>query len=68
MITDACGDVSREAHDMAVQRMIQRGLDRRPWVQCLLELQRDWVRRETSDAVCNAAERYGAFGLVIDYR
>jgi len=44
VITDACGDVSAEAHERAVQRMIQAGAIPVTSIQYLLELQRDWAR------------------------
>lgn len=68
VIADACGDVTAAAHDMAMQRMIQAGVRPMTSVQYLLELQRDWARRETYDGVCQAAIRWGgAFGLGITY-
>ena len=47
IITDACGDVSDEAHERAVQRMVQAGAQPMTSLQYLLELQRDWGRVET---------------------
>ncbi len=41
VITDACGDVSDEAHERAVTRMVQAGAAPITSVQYLLELQRD---------------------------
>lgn len=67
-ITDACGGVSREAHDMAVQRMIQAGAQPMTSLQYLLELQRDWARPATYDAVNNIAKEHGGgYGLGIKY-
>jgi nicotinamidase-related amidase len=51
VITDACGDVSEEAHLMAVHRMIAAGARTITSIQYLLELQRDWARMETYNAV-----------------
>ncbi len=60
---DACGDVSITAHDMAVQRMIQAGAVPMNWLQVLLELQRDWARQETYEAVINVVKEHaGAYG------
>jgi nicotinamidase-related amidase len=68
MITDACGDVSTEAHDMAVQRMIQLGARPMTSLQYLLELQRDWARGETyNQTVKTAIENGGAYGLGLIY-
>ena len=47
VITDASGDVSKEAHEMAMNRLIQQGIKPITSVQYLLELQRDWARGET---------------------
>lgn len=47
VITDACGDVSAEAHERAVERMVQAGARPVTSVQYLLELQRDWARADT---------------------
>ena len=49
VIADACGDVSAEAHDRAMDRMVQAGAQPMTALQYLLELQRDWARAETYD-------------------
>ncbi|MDR7369918.1 hydrolase [Flavobacterium aquidurense] len=68
IITDASGDVSKEAHEMAVNRMIQAGAKPMTSVQYLLELQRDWARGETYKAVTDLAVKYGgAYGVGIQY-
>lgn len=68
IITDASGDVSEEAHNMAVQRMIQAGAKPMTALQYLLELQRDWARGETYEAVNQLAMRFGgAYGVGIQY-
>jgi nicotinamidase-related amidase len=67
-ITDASGGVSKEAHDMAVQRMIQAGAVPMTWLQYLLELQRDWARGETYNVVTGIAKEHGGgYGLGIIY-
>jgi nicotinamidase-related amidase len=68
IITDACGDVSVEAHDMAVQRMIQAGAKPMTALQYLLELQRDWARQSTYNAVIDLVIKYGgAYGIGAQY-
>jgi nicotinamidase-related amidase len=68
VIADACGDVSNEAHDRAIERMVQAGARPMTSLQYLLELQRDWARTETYDAVTGLARTYGgAYGLGIIY-
>lgn len=68
VITDACGDVSLEAHERAVQRMVHAGVKPVTSVQYLLELQRDWARQETYVAVTDLMKKYGgSYGLGIHY-
>ncbi|MFA6246950.1 MAG: isochorismatase family protein [Mucilaginibacter sp.] len=68
IITDACGDVSKEAHERAVQRMVQAGARPMTSLQYLLELQRDWARQETYQPVMELATRYGgSYGIGIQY-
>lgn len=68
VITDACGDVSTEAHERAVERMIQAGARPMTALQYLLELQRDWARAETYEQTTGIAKRLGgAYGLGITY-
>jgi len=67
-VTDASGGVSKEAHDMAVQRMIQAGAQPITWLQYLLELQRDWARTESYVDVTNIAKEHaGGYGLGLIY-
>jgi len=46
-VTDASGGVSLEAHEIAIQRMIQAGVTPITWGVFAAELQRDWARLET---------------------
>ncbi|EPR17563.1 hydrolase [Sphingobium indicum IP26] len=67
-IADACGDISQEAHERAVERMIQLGAKPMTSLQYLLELQRDWARTETYDMTTGIAKKWGgAYGLGITY-
>lgn len=67
-IADACGDVSTEAHERAVERMIQAGARPLTSLQYMLELQRDWARTETYDLTTGIAKKFGgAYGLGIIY-
>lgn len=68
VITDACGDISNEAHDMSMQRMIQAGAKPVTSLTYLLELQRDWARSETYESTTKIAREVGgAYGLGITY-
>ena len=46
VITDACGAVSVEAHQVAIQRMIAAGANMMTWMALAAEWQRDWARSE----------------------
>jgi nicotinamidase-related amidase len=67
-VTDASGGVSTDAHNMAVQRMVQAGAKPITWLQYLLELQRDWSRTDTYEVVTGIAREHGGgYGLGIIY-
>ena len=68
MVADASGGTSKEAHDYAMQRMIQAGAVPVTWQQVMLEWQRDWARKETYDAVMAIVrEHSGGYGMGVDY-
>jgi nicotinamidase-related amidase len=68
VITDACGDVSIEAHERAVARMIQAGARPLTSLQYLLELQRDWARKDTYNLTAGIAIAHaGGYGLGMQY-
>jgi nicotinamidase-related amidase len=68
MVADASGGTSKEAHDYAMQRMIQAGVVPVTWQQVMLEWQRDWAHRDTYDAVMAVVrEHSGAYGMGVDY-
>ncbi|KAF7963569.1 hydrolase [Cupriavidus sp. UYMU48A] len=68
MVADASGGTSKDAHDYAMQRMIQAGVVPVTWQQVLLEWQRDWAHRDTYDAVMQLVKEHsGAYGMGVDY-
>jgi nicotinamidase-related amidase len=68
IVTDACGDVSTEAHERAVTRMVQAGARPMTALQYLLELQRDWARGDTYGLTTGIAKTNGgAYGLGVTY-
>lgn len=67
-VEDASGGTSVAAHNMSVQRMIQAGAVPITWQQFLLEMQRDWARKETYAGTTGIVmEHSGAYGSGIDY-
>lgn len=68
MVVDASGGTSQDAHDYAMQRMVQAGVVPVTWQQVLLEWQRDWAHRDTYDAVMDLVKEHsGAYGMGVDY-
>ena len=68
VIADACGDVSAEAHNRAMERMVQAGARPMTSLQYLLELQRDWARGDTYELTTGIAKKVGgAYGLGVTY-
>jgi nicotinamidase-related amidase len=68
VVTDACGDCTLEAHERALERMIQAGARPITALSYLLELQRDWARLETYAITTGISRRFGgAFGVGIQY-
>jgi nicotinamidase-related amidase len=68
MVADASGGTSVEAHNYAMQRMVQAGVVPMTWQQVLLEWQRDWAHRDTYDAVMELVKEHsGAYGMGVDY-
>jgi nicotinamidase-related amidase len=50
-VVDAIGGTSPEAHRAGLDRVIQAGAQPVSWVSLAVELQRDWARQETVEAV-----------------
>jgi len=68
VIADACGDISEEAHDRAMDRVVQAGARPMTALQYLLELQRDWARSATyAETTGIASVHGGAYGLGVIY-
>lgn len=68
LVSDASGDTSKEAHDLAVLRLTQAGVVPVTTLQTMLEWQRDWARRDTYEGVTDIVrEHMGAYGMGIDY-
>src|SRR5947209_8393087 len=58
-VTDASGGVSVEAHEMAIQRMVQAGAVPITWMVFGSEIQRDWARTNTAPAAAQVLVEHG---------
>jgi nicotinamidase-related amidase len=65
--TDACGDISKEAHERAVQRLIQAGAVPMNSLQVVFELQQDWARGETYDGVMDILKTHTPYGIQVRF-
>ncbi|TCV93424.1 nicotinamidase-related amidase [Luteibacter rhizovicinus] len=64
---DACGDTSHEAHERAMQRMIQAGAVPLTSLQFMFELQQDWARSETYDGVMDILKALSPYGIQVRF-
>ena len=60
VITDACGGVSVEAHQVAIQRMSAAGANMMTWLALASEWQRDHARTETAPAFIEILKQHAA--------
>src|SRR6266568_4404873 len=65
--TDACGDISVEAHERAVQRFVQAGAVPVTSLQWLFELQQDWNRSETYNGVMDILKAHSPYGIEVRF-
>jgi nicotinamidase-related amidase len=67
-VEDSSGGTSRAAHEAAMRRIEQAGAVPVTALQVLLELQRDWARKEHYDEVINIVKEHsGAYGQGVEY-
>ncbi|WP_416067234.1 isochorismatase family protein [Rhizobium sp. ZK1] len=68
VVADTCGGVTAESHSLALRRMEATGATMTSWLQVLLELQRDWTRKETYDGARAIVEGHaGGYGIGLAY-
>ena len=68
VVTDASGGVTVEAHEMAIQRMVQAGVTPITWGVFGSELQRDWARTDTVPAVAQILfDHWGNVGTSLQW-
>lgn len=65
--TDACGDISVEAHERSVQRMLQAGAIPINSLQFIFELQQDWARSETYNGVMEILKADSPYGIQVNF-
>ena len=66
VVTDASGSTSKEAHDMAVRRMVQVGIVPINWLAVASEWQRDWARTDTAPELSQLLlDKGGASGVAL---
>jgi nicotinamidase-related amidase len=67
VVADACGDTSHEAHERAIQRMVQAGAIPITSLQFVFELQQDWARSETYDGVMEILKSLTPYGIQVRF-
>jgi len=67
VVSDACGDTSPEAHERAIQRMVQAGAVPITALQFVFELQQDWARGATYDGVMEILKDLTPYGIQVRF-
>jgi nicotinamidase-related amidase len=68
VVADACGGATTVSHDLALERLRDRGAQLTSWLQLLLELQRDWTRQSSYTAARDIVESHGGgYGIGLAY-
>jgi nicotinamidase-related amidase len=65
--SDACGDLSLEAHNRAMDRAVQAGAVPITSLQYVFELQQDWARAETYEGVMNILCAHSPYGIQVRF-
>jgi len=64
---DACGDVSPEAHQRSIDRLVQAGAIPITALQYIFELQQDWARTETYEGVMDILRALSPYGIQVRF-
>ncbi len=64
---DACGDISPEAHDRSMDRLVQAGAVPITSLQYVFELQQDWARSETYEGVMDILRAHTPYGIQVRF-
>jgi nicotinamidase-related amidase len=64
---DACGDLSIEAHNRAMDRAVQAGAVPITSLQYVFELQQDWARSKTYEGVMDILRAHTPYGIQVRF-
>jgi len=64
---DACADISPEAHQRSIDRLIQAGAVPITSLQYVFELQQDWARSETYEGVMDILRAFSPYGIQVRF-
>jgi nicotinamidase-related amidase len=64
---DACGDLSLEAHNRSMDRLLQAGAVPITALQYVFELQQDWARTETYEGVMDILRAHSPYGIQVRF-
>jgi nicotinamidase-related amidase len=64
---DACGDISPEAHNRAMDRAVQAGAIPITSLQYVFELQQDWARGATYEGVMDILRAHSPYGIQVRF-
>lgn len=64
---DACGDVTPEAHERAMQRLVQAGAIPMNALQVPFELQQDWARGDTYNGAMEILKAHTPYGIQVRF-
>lgn len=67
VVADACGDVTPEAHERSMQRLVQAGAVPVTSLQFTFELQQDWARSATYDGVMEILKAHSPYGIQVRF-
>jgi nicotinamidase-related amidase len=67
VVADACGDTSPEAHERAIQRLVQAGAVPLSTLQFVFELQQDWARTGTYNGVMDILKALTPYGIQVRF-
>jgi nicotinamidase-related amidase len=64
---DACGDISPEAHQRSMDRLVEAGAIPITSLQYVFELQQDWARAETYEGVMDILRAHSPYGIQVRF-